>query len=198
VVVVAWMVAARAADPPGTPMSRRALELCHRGQDASGSEQVALFDQALAVAEQAVAENDGDALGHFAVFCSLGGKMQAAGPGMRAFLGLRRLRREVDRTLELAPDYADALAGKGALLLEIPRLLGGDPKEAERLLRRAIAVDPGYLRPRLHLVQALVARGARAEARAEAVRALEIARRGEDAEAVARVTALLAELGPGG
>ena len=150
-----------------------------------------MLDRALARAERAVADDERDALAHFAVFCSLGGKMRRAGLGVGALVDLRRLRREVDRTLELAPDFADALAGKGALLLDAPRLLGGDPKEAERLLRRALEVDPDYLGPRLDLVRALRARGAEAEAHAEAERALEVAKRKTDAEGIARAQALL-------
>jgi Tfp pilus assembly protein PilF len=103
------------------------------------------------------------------------------------------LRREVDRTLELAPDFSDALAGKGALLLNLPRLLGGDAAEGERLLRRALEIDADYLTPRLALVDALRARGARDEARMEAARALAIAeRKGSDESARAAREALAA------
>jgi tetratricopeptide (TPR) repeat protein len=192
--VLWWIAVAAATDPPGTPTARAALALCERAESAPKAEQAALLDRALALAERAAAENDRDALAHFAVFCSLGGRMQRAGLGVGALLALRRLRREVDRTLELAPDFADALAGKGALLLDTPRLLGGDPAEAERLLRRALEVDPSYLGPRLDLVRALEARGAGQEARAEADRALEIARRKGDPEDVARVVALRSHL----
>ena len=189
--VLATLSVARAADPPGTPASREALALCHRADDAPEAERPAMLDRALTLAERAVADDERDALAHFAVFCSLGGKMRRAGLGVGALVDLRRLRREVDRTLELAPDFADALAGKGALLLEAPRLLGGDPKEAERLLRRALEVDPDYLGPRLDLVRALRARGAEAEAHAEAERALEVAKRKTDTEGIARAQALL-------
>jgi len=191
--VLAALSFAGAADPPGTPASREALALCHRADDAPEGERSALLDRALAQAERAVTEDDRDAIAHFAVFCSLGGKMQRAGVGIGALTDLRRLRREIDRTLELAPDFADALAGKGALLLDAPRVLGGDPKDAERLLRRALEVDPDYLGPRLDLVRALRARGAKDEAHAEAERALEIARRKDDADGIKRAEALLAD-----
>src|SRR6185436_14039748 len=54
----------------------------------------------------------------------------------------------------IAADDGDGLAGKGALLLNLPRLLGGDAAEGERLVRRALAIDPDYLGPRLTLVEA--------------------------------------------
>jgi tetratricopeptide (TPR) repeat protein len=122
--------------------------------------------------------------------------MQRQGLGPGALVGLIRLRREVDRTLELAPDYADALAGKGALLLDTPRVLGGDPAAAEVLFRQAIAIEPEYLMPRLALARALLRRGARDEARLETRRALRIARRRDETKEVERARALLAEIGP--
>jgi tetratricopeptide (TPR) repeat protein len=196
VLVLTLAAAATAADPPGTPASREALALCHRAGDAPEAEQVGLLNRALALAEGAVAADEHDALAHFAVFCSLGGRMRRAGVALSALVDLRRLRREVDRTLELAPDFADALAGKGALLADSPRLLGGDPAAAEPLLRRALEIDPDYVRPRLDLARVLRDRGATAEARAEAERALAIAHRKHDQDDVAEATKLLAELKP--
>jgi tetratricopeptide (TPR) repeat protein len=187
--------AALAADPPGTPRSREAMALCHRADEAPAAEQASSYDRALRAAEEAVKADDQDALAHFAVFCSLGGNMRLAGASLSALRDLFRLRREVDRTLELAPDFADALAGKGALLLDAPGLLGGDRREGERLLRRALEIDPDYLGPRLDLARALAARGARTEARAEAERALVIAQRKGPADE-ARARKVLDDLGP--
>ncbi len=184
---------AGAADPPGSTASHEALALCQRAGDAPEAEQDALLARSLAMAETAVATDDGDALAHFAVFCSLGEQMRRAGVSVRALTRLRRLRREVDRTLVLAPDFADALAGKGALLLDTPRLLGGDPAAAVGLLQRAIEIDPGYLGPRLDLVRALLATAQRAAAHAEAERALEIATRRGRPKEIAAARELVAE-----
>src|SRR5262245_42209683 len=64
-------------------------------------------------------------------------------------------------TLALAPDYPAALAAKGEMLLELPRLFGGDPREGERLLRRAVALDPDNTRMRLMLANVLRGAGGR-------------------------------------
>jgi tetratricopeptide (TPR) repeat protein len=184
-----------AADPPGTPESRSALERCKQADDMAASERTPTLRESLALAERAIAADEGDALAHFAAFCAVGGLLESEGVWFSAPLKLRRLRREVDRTLELAPDFSDALTGKGTLLLNLPRLLGGDSAEAERLLRRALELDPDYLRPRLALVDALRRRGAAEEARAEAVRALAIAERKGDADYARRARTQVDALG---
>ena len=189
-------VSARAADPPGTDASRRAHQRCVAANELAGEARTKALQESLAGADAAIAADDTDALAHFAAFCALGGLLRAEGISLAAPLKLRRLRREVDRTLELAPDFADALAGKGQLLLNVPRLLGGDPAEGERLLRRALAIDPDWLGARLALVEALRARGATDEARREAAQALAIAERKHSPEDVRAAQAHLDALGP--
>jgi hypothetical protein len=165
-------VAAVAADPPQSPRAKEAMDLCARGRaSAVKADQRALLARGLAVAEEAIAADERDAWAHFAVFCNLGKQTELAGVGIGSLMALRRLRREIDRTIELAPTFPDALLGKGEFLLSVPRILGGSPKEGEEFIRRALAVDPDYLGARLALTRALIDRGARAEAREEAERA---------------------------
>ena len=189
-------VSASAADPPGTDASRGALTRCTDADALPGDARTKALRESLADADAAITADDTDALAHFAAFCALGRLLRNDGVSLAAPLQLRRLRREVDRTLELAPDFADALAGKGELLLNMPRLLGGDPAEGERLLRRALAVDPNYLTPRFALVDALKARGATDEARREATQALAIAERKRDPGDVKAARERLDALGP--
>ena len=101
----------------------------------------------------------------------------------------------MDRTLALAPDFAPALLGKGSLLLNVPWALGGDAAEGERLVRRALAVDPEYFSARLRLAETLADHGQKAEARVEAKHALEIAEREHDADDITAARSLLATLG---
>jgi tetratricopeptide (TPR) repeat protein len=186
--------AARAADPPGTPRSREALALCNRAQDAPADEQPPLLARSLTLADDAIADDDRDALAHFARFCALGEQARLAGASVTGLLKLRAIRHAVERTLALAPDFAPALLGKGALLLKVPWALGGDAAEGERLVRRALAVDPDYVDARLLLAETLASHGQKTEARAEATRALETAEREQDAGDVAAAHRLLATL----
>jgi hypothetical protein len=186
---------AGAADPPGSPRVDEALAVCLRAPKAPAAERAGLLAHGLALAEEAVAANERDAKAHFAVFCNLGKQMELRGLDVRNLLAVRRLRREVDRTLELAPDYSDALVGKGALLLDLPRPLGGDAAEGERLLRAALRVDPDYVDAHLKLARALDARGAREEARREARSAVAAAEHDpDDREQLLEARALLARL----
>jgi hypothetical protein len=186
---------ARAADPPGTPRANESLEVCARARAARDAEEKSrLAARGLALAEQVVAENERDPKAHFAVFCNLGTQMKQRGVSMRSIVDVRRLRREIDRTLELAPDWPDALVGKGSLLIELPGMLGGDPREGERLLREALRIDPDFLTARVNLAHALADRGAREEARDEANRAAALAERKGDRDAAEDVRALRARL----
>ena len=108
---------------------------------------------------------------------------------------MRRIRREIDRTLALAPDWSDALVGKGSFLIDLPRFLGGDVAEGERLLGEALRLDPEFVTARVRLARSLAARGARDEARAEAERALASAEKKGDAEGAGDARELLSRLG---
>jgi tetratricopeptide (TPR) repeat protein len=191
------VLAAVVATTPARAASRadEAAALCRQSDTAAETDKRALLEHGLAVAEAAVADDPGDAAAHFAVFCNLGKRMRLDGIGVASLLSLRRLRREIDRTLELDPAHADALVAKAALMYYTPRVLGGDPSQTEPLLRAALAVAPGYVDARLALARVLDARGARDEARATARRALDDARSTANGAVAAEAAHLLASLG---
>jgi len=194
VLVATAALSVRAAELPGSARAATALERCSEADHVRGAARAELLKKGLALAEEAVAADDTDARAHFAVFCNLGKQVQDAGLSVFNLGKLPRLRREVDRTLELVPDSTDALVGKGAMLRATPRLLGGDLAEAERLLRRAVTIDPAFAYAHLELARVLADRDAVGEARVEATRALELARQRGDAGDVEQAEALLAEL----
>lgn len=154
------------AVPPGSSTASESLALCEEADKLSGEARTWALARGMALAEQALAADEHDGRAHFAVVCNLGKQMEAEGIGFSQLFKLRRLRRSVDAALTAAPDDADALAAKGALLLRLPRWFGGDVAEAERLLRRAVAAEPENNTARCYLSRALKARGAKEEARA--------------------------------
>jgi tetratricopeptide (TPR) repeat protein len=171
-----------------------ALRLCLATEDPSAADRAGMLNRAAALAESAVAADDADATAHLAVFCAMGKQL---GTTCGAFTMLRRLPRlkaEIDRAVELAPDYPGALIAKGAMLLELPKVLGGDRDAAEALLRRALAIDPANVDAQVYLGRALAARGDVGAARQQISRALESAEVAARPQLAAEARTVLAHL----
>jgi len=182
------------ADPPGSEVSRAALELCNQAQAMSGTDADAALEESLALADRAIAADESDALAHFARFCALGQQARRSGASLSSLVKLWAIRDAVDRTLELVPDFPAALLGKGALLCSLPRLLGGDPSAGEQLVQRALQIEPDYVGARLFLAEKLEERGERAAARDEAERGLAAAERKNDSEGASDARRILNRL----
>jgi hypothetical protein len=157
VLILRHAVCSGADTLPGSFRALEAIALCNAAAgETDRATRSSLLDRGLALAEAAIDADDMDAAGHFAVFCNLGRRLQLGPLGWGNLLGVRRARREIDRALALAPNSAQVLTAKGVMLLQLPRLFGGDPTEGERLLRRALEVAPGFV----DAEQALAARAA--------------------------------------
>jgi tetratricopeptide (TPR) repeat protein len=151
--LVGMLAPAVGAQESPTDVARVALAICRGVGTLPLEERAARLDEGLELAERAILDDPTSALAHYAAFCNRGKRLQISGFSLGAFGEVRRLRREIDRALELAPDWADALAGKGAMLVALPRFLGGDAAEGERLLRRALEIDPTNVEARTILQQ---------------------------------------------
>ena len=130
-------------------LAEDALVLCYQADTVDRSSKEILLDRGLDLAEQALALDEDNPKAHFAVFCNLGKILETSGIGVRTVRSIGRARRELDRTLELAPDYVDALLAKAEMLTRLPRWLGGDLTEAERCRVRARALTAGHAGVRL-------------------------------------------------
>lgn len=163
--IVFCAATARAEDPaPGAAAVREALAGCEAADDVPVADRIAVLSRGLRRAEDAVEIDPRDATAHFAMFCNLGkrAQMRRETMGVAATLvDLARARREIDDALALAPSYPDALAAKGQMLIELPRLLGGDRVEGERLLQAAVRLVPDDARMRVMLATSLAADGER-------------------------------------
>ncbi|MBX3027351.1 hypothetical protein KF840_20830 [bacterium] len=189
--------AARGADPvTAGPEAREALAICQRADAVPSDQQAALLAFGLERAEAAVHADPRDAAAHLAIFCNLGKRLRHRGGWglLTAFGDFSRARGELDTALSLAPDYPGALAAKGQMLAELPRWLGGDRQEAERLLRRAVALDPLDGRVRLILANVLQENGQREEARTHALAALGVLERDGPQDDLASARTFLASL----
>ncbi len=144
------------------------LTLCATADRLPADARMPILARGLALADAALALDDRSARAHFAVVCNLGKATALSGTGFGSLAAVYRLRREIDATLALAPNHAEALAAKGALLVRLPRWLGGDRREAEVWLRRALAIDPSNGTARAYLDELTPAPGFLAPAAAEA------------------------------
>lgn len=191
-----WTAVARGGQPAPGPVAREAIAICQDADHVPAAERAAVLASGLTRAEEAVRADPQDAAAHFAVFCNLGkGLKGRSGWGLFAAFGdLVRARKELDLALTLAPDYVGALAAKGAMLAELPRLLGGDPEEGARLLQSAVAQDPGDPRMRLMLANVLQGIGQHDAARRQALIAIGILERTGPADELATARTLVARV----
>jgi tetratricopeptide (TPR) repeat protein len=154
-----------------------AMTECYAGRITQDrASRVGHFEKGQAMGEQAVALDDQSADAHFALFCNLGELMRIDGElSITSVMGFRRMTKELDRTLELAPDHLDALSAKGTFLLRLPFLLGGDREKGEKLLRYVLLKSPQSVNARLSLAKSYCADGRHSEALSLASEALSLA-----------------------
>jgi tetratricopeptide (TPR) repeat protein len=134
-------------------LASQSLLQLRRGEDAVGTEaRLQAYREGLDLAKRAVEADDRNADAHFAVFANNGRILLLEGTVPNP-LNLMKVSRELDRALELDPNHADALASKGGLYRQLPRLLGGDQALAETCLKRAIELDPVAVGARVELAQ---------------------------------------------
>lgn len=165
------------AEQLSQPLIQGAMKECHDGRVAHDrSSKVGHFEKGQALGEQAVALDDRSAEAHFSLFCNLGELLRIDGEvSITSVMGFRRMTKELDRTLELAPDHLDALSAKGTFLLRLPSLLGGDRENGEKLLRYVLLKSPQSVNARLSLAKSYCANGRHNEAISLASEALNLA-----------------------
>ena len=180
------------AESSGGTLPKQALDQCHQGRLAKDRDtRLAHFQQGQRLGEQAVAEDEGSADAHFALFCNLGELLRIDGETLTSLFGLRRMMKELDRTLEIAPTHLEAISAKGTLLVKLPSLLGGDVKQGERLLEQVIDRAPQAVNARLALARVRCERGQHAEAAVLASAALVIAQKQKQMDFIPEAEAML-------
>lgn len=132
-------------------LATRALECLNRGEDlVDKQERMAVYEEGLDLAKQAVALDDENSDAHFAVFGNQGRILLLQGVGANP-LSLLKVNGDLERALELNPNHADALTAKGGLYRQLPRILGGNLNTAESCLNKAISLDPEAVSARIEL-----------------------------------------------
>jgi tetratricopeptide (TPR) repeat protein len=177
-------------------LTAKALSECQKGRVAKSRPlRLAHFERGKVLAEQALTLDEQHADAHFALFCSLGEKMRLDGESFSSVFAYSRLMAALDRTLALNPNHLDAVSSKGTFLIKLPRLLGGDPAEGERMLRRVVREDPNNcVNARLRLAEIQAAEGRHDEAIALATEALQVAQARQREDQIREANATLVQL----
>jgi len=196
--VLLWLsgVALAGAQPATQDLIAGAMQACHDGRVAPDrATRVAQFEKGQALGEQAVAANEQSADAHFALFCNLGELMRIDGEmSLSSVMGFRRMMKELDRTLALAPDHLDALSARGTLLVRLPSLLGGDPDKGEQLLRHVIQHEPQAVNARISLAKSYCKRGRHQDAMSLASEALTLAQAQQQDDFIPEASRVVAQL----
>ena len=93
---------------------------------------------------RAVEVNPDGKEGHFYYMANMGAIAQHKGT-LTSLWKFRKIKQEMDRTLELDPDWPPILLARAQYLMEMPGIFGGDKQEAMSLCQRVIELDPDHL-----------------------------------------------------
>lgn len=106
------------------------------------------YEAGAQAAEQALTLDDTNADAHFFHAVNLGSAARLKGATNGAMV-VMEMKQCAQRAIDLNPNHAQALQLTGALLVELPWVLGGDEKKGQGYLERAIAADGNYTKARI-------------------------------------------------
>jgi hypothetical protein len=156
--VLAVLTGCSRAQADESPQVAEAFAICRQADSLPAEDklgQIAILDRGVALAQAAVDADPEDVRAQLALCCTFGKQVELAGVSWRSFQRLNRLQAIVATAVGLAPEDPDVLVTKGEMLRRVPALLGGDVREAEQLVRRALAKNPEHLTGRLSLAHLL-------------------------------------------
>jgi len=139
---------------------------------ATPEEKLAAYDQGRQLGQRAIelAPRNHDAHLWFAINTGRWGQTKGI---LRSLFLLPTVKEEIEVLLSLDPRSVRAHALAGNVLLEVPRLLGGDRDKAEEHFRKALEIDPRFTVVRVDLARVLIDTGRHAEARRELRRVID-------------------------
>ena len=136
-------------------------------------ERIDFFEDGVTRGRAAVALAPDKPEGHFWLAANMGGAAEASS---RAGIRYRKLiKDELATVLRLNPGFLRGSADRalGRWYARVPRLFGGNKKEAEAHLRKSLTYDPTSTSSHYFLAELLLDDGRKEEARAEASKVLE-------------------------
>jgi tetratricopeptide (TPR) repeat protein len=177
-------------------LSVESLDCLRKGEEAIELEvKLAAYRRGVDLARQAIEVDEANADAHFALFANEGRLMVHQGIVPNP-MSLMRATRELNRTLELDPNHADALAAKGGMYRQLPWMLGGSKEKAREYLLRSVENDfDNACGARIELAELYRDLGEPERSIPLLQQAAEIAKRDAKPDKLARAQQLLRELG---
>ena len=127
---------------------------------------LASFQKGARLAKKALEQEETSADAHFLYAANLGKAAQLQGLVFAAFT-LPKLKKHVNRALELDEEHAPAHHMLGRMYEELPWFLGGDIEAAGEQLKKAVSLDTRYAPARLDLGKCYLKHGRSQEAAKE-------------------------------
>jgi tetratricopeptide (TPR) repeat protein len=133
---------------------------------ATREQKLTAYDEGREAARRGLALAPGNVLARF-WFASNTARWGQANGVMRSLFLLSTVKEEMQKVVEMDPTFPPGYALNGNVLLEIPRVLGGNVERAEAMFRKGLALDPKFTSMRIGLARSLLKQGRVAEARRE-------------------------------
>lgn len=133
-------------------LSRIWLTYGHFIRDNSSEEKWNRFKKGSEIAQKAIKLTPQNPNAYFYYVANEASLAKSKGIFGSVFL-VKRLKKGVNKVLELNPNHIEGIALKGAILNSIPGILGGNVKEAESLLRKALELDPHLTSTKIFLAK---------------------------------------------
>jgi tetratricopeptide (TPR) repeat protein len=135
-------------------LSRIWLTYGHYIRDNSSPEKWDRFKKGSEVAQKAIKLEPSNPDAYFYYVANESSLAKSKGIFGSVFL-VKRIKKGIDKVLELDPNHTECIALKGAVLNSIPGILGGDVKKAEKLIRKALLLDPHLTSTKIFLAKNL-------------------------------------------
>lgn len=110
------------------------------------------YEAGARAAKRAYELDDSNADAHFYHAVNLGSAERLKGIANAAMV-VKEIKQCAMRAIELNPTHPQALQMLGGMLIELPWFLGGDEKQAQAYLERAVAADGNYTNARILLAK---------------------------------------------
>lgn len=170
----AW-TAALAADPRGFDAAWKLARADYwLGTHGPEAERRGFLEAGIDAARRAAALQPGRPDGHFWIAANMGALAESF--GLRQGLRYRKaIKESLETALRLDPAFMDGSADRalGRWYFKVPRLFGGDRKQAEAHLRKSLTYNPDSTVSHFFLAELLEDEGRHAEARAEFQRVID-------------------------